>query len=106
MRCGLFFWLALRLVLAAIVVLYFVLVLARPRKGRSADWLFWVIVALVWMRIAVPFVLGYGLAYRVSVVCLGIAAAVGVHDRIYDWASPPVADARKDLIADKANDVQ
>jgi hypothetical protein len=96
MHGGLFFWLALRLVMLAIVVLYFVLILAWPRRGRSASWLFWVIMALVWIRIVVPFVLGYGLAYRVSIVCLGIAGAVGVHDRIYDWASRSVADAHKD----------
>jgi uncharacterized membrane protein len=79
---------------SVVVVAYFVLILGWPRKGRGANWLFWLIVALVWIRIVVPFVLGYGSAYRVSVVCLGIAGAVGVLTRT------------KILMAGDANDVK
>jgi asparagine N-glycosylation enzyme membrane subunit Stt3 len=84
MNGGLFLWLALRLVLLAIVVSYFVLyiVAARRLRGRerdsSTDVMFWVVVVLALIRVFARFTSLSGWTYQLLIVLPGIAAAVAL----------------------------
>jgi len=84
MNGGLFLWLALRLVLLAIGVSYFVLyiVAARRLRGRerdsSTDVMFWVVVVLALIRVFARFTSLSGWTYQLIIVLPGIAAAIAV----------------------------
>ena len=77
-------WFILLNTQSAVVVVYCVLcvVTARRSRGRvkktAADKVFWLIIVLIGIRIFVPFVFGYGLAYRFAVILAGVAAAIGI----------------------------
>jgi hypothetical protein len=49
----------------------------RVKRGR-ADWVFWLIIVLIGIRILAPFVFGFGLVYGFAVVLAGVAAAIGI----------------------------
>ena len=82
MNGGLFLWLALRLVLLAIGVSYFVLyiVAARRLRGRerdsSTDVMFWVVVVLALIRVLARFTSLSGWTYQLIIVLPGLAAAI------------------------------
>jgi hypothetical protein len=84
MSGGLLFWLAVRLMLLAIAVSYFVLfiVAARRLRGRerdrSTDVMFWVVVVLALTRVVARFTSLSGWTYQLVLVLPGIAAAIAI----------------------------
>ena len=67
---------------AVVVYCGLCVVTARRSRGRvkkgNANWVFWLIIVLIGIRILVPFVFGFGLAYGLAVILAGVAAAIGI----------------------------